>query len=885
MSANNQPPFNEARSNTSVFQIEIYTRRSMLEGFSWVIGTNQEGDIVQYDGFTNNLAFRPYRGIDAVSVDTSMHIDPSGRQTPNNATVNINENIIVYAQKSSNLSSEKGFINFSNDGNSLNIAESEQAARNFQDNVLLTAEGKAGLSQENQQAVLLTETNSINATNAAQAAGSTERPSVITPFIVTEESTLQQATWMRIRTFIETELSPNDRIVIKSLSETLQEYTTDWQQALKPIFTGYITEINSSGSAGGDETISLSCACNLRMLDISKFNVAPTLMPSGYIDRLTNSFFGAPSLDATLTERQALNPNAVTIDPFIDGLDASERILFDGNAVTFAKSELINQDATSLLIRALTTDAFETSPILKLQNKTTNKDTIYYLQSGVTQDQLSYNNILDQEGGDNSPLISNFQYGPNGRIETVVGIPFFNGGVDVNSSLMHYAGEWKTLLEIAGDIASNMEMEFFADESGRIVLKFPTHSEGINLCPNNDILPNPLCEGKKIPLVIQDRNISAWNFVTKEPVCTVVKAVFGTGTDQLNEESLVPAVVVVRFNGLTTLGGIPIDGGENLVQKYGVRAQILPPTQIYLPGTFLGTVDSQNQLAKATLIQYATMKGGIMNDLIRHTGTVTTMEDSLYTVGQPVIIEHRLRQGDFTQDFGAPSRDFYYVQGITRSISVGRSPTMTLSLTAGRRYAELTQFERSYFSFYQYIARRHPLNFYKQLPQSSEFDIAALQGANSVASSSRIFFQADLQNGVLLGPDKETLLSVTGDPQEPYNTKIHTRRITKRNYQDLSPQVNILTTNSTGWSSRADSEKIKLLFTRPSGRTVGEGNSTRIGDYEYAVEPLLKINTDSDLFPNLSETLNIFPDPNTQPGQILDSYLLKRILNDDINLI
>src|SRR5690606_7380272 len=117
----------------------------------------------------------------------------------------------------------------------------------------------------------------------------------------------------------------------------------------------------------------------------------------------------------------------------------------------------------------------------------------------------------------------------------------------------------------------------------------------------------------------------------------------GSGMSSISDETfLLQNVAIVRFDGTMTLGGLPIGGGENLINKYGIRAQSLPPTNIYLPGN--PTTDgAQNKLLRATIAQYAIMKAEAVNDIARHTGTVTAIEDSAFKIGQPMIYEPRLR--------------------------------------------------------------------------------------------------------------------------------------------------------------------------------------------------------------------------------------------------
>src|SRR5690606_17156844 len=120
-----------------------------------------------------------------------------------------------------------------------------------------------------------------------------------------------------------------------------------------------------------------------------------------------------------------------------------------------------------------------------------------------------------------------------------------------------------------------------------------------------------------------------------------------------------------------------------------------------------------------------------------------------------------------------------------RNISVGQTPTMTLSLTVGRRYPELSGFERAYFSFYQYIVRRHPHNSLLVYPDTSipSSDMISdfekdVQSFNSIDSQSSLmdqikanfgqnadgaFFTIDPETENVTGPTKDRLISITGD--------------------------------------------------------------------------------------------------------------------------
>src|SRR5690606_8505666 len=73
-----------------------------------------------------------YIGLDAVSADVSMHIDPSGRQSPNTATVTLNEHILVYAKRNINKTETTGSLETSFGSNaSLGTGSLEEAASNL----------------------------------------------------------------------------------------------------------------------------------------------------------------------------------------------------------------------------------------------------------------------------------------------------------------------------------------------------------------------------------------------------------------------------------------------------------------------------------------------------------------------------------------------------------------------------------------------------------------------------------------------------------------------------------------------------------------------------------------------------------------------------------
>ena len=866
--SNELNPAFQIRSDTSIFQIEIFTRRSVLEGFTWILGTNQFGDILSPgtndasgSPFTPNKSLNPYIGLDAVSVDTSMHIDPSGRQNPNTATVTINENVLVYAKRNVSKSESTGSV-------------SEKTSTQLSINTGSTtevADSLIGIDPSNR----VTKVKGRNDPQASSESGAETREAQAIIFTEFSDQELDsKAQWVRFKKLLETELEPDDRIIIKSLSHTLLSRVTDWQDAMQPIFTGYITDIASNGSAGGNEQIILSCKDNLYYCEISKFNIAPAMCLVPAIDQRTFRGFG--QIEEVPLELAGFASNDKTInDQTLKGLDAlaiSDQFMedFEYNAAT-GVSELINETATSAIMRILTQDAFETSPILTIK-KQNNTHIQYYLQSGVTTNQISYNNFLGPSGN-NYPLLENRSLGAHGRIETVYAIPFFNQGAEVNASMNQYLGEWNTVLELCGQISNNLDMEFFADEFGRIVFKFPTHGIGMNLLPDNDFMPNVLANGNKIPYVIEDRNMIQWDFKQSSPVCTVIKASANVGVQAINDGVLqFQNAVVVRFNGINLLGNYPIGGGENLIAKYGVRAQVLAPTDVLLAPTVAGGEGGENKLLRSTLAQYAIMKGEIMNDIARYTGSVTAIEDSVIRVGQPVVLEFKLREGDF-EDFGFPQRDFYYVQGVNRNISVGNQPTMTLELTVGRRYTELSGYERAYFSFWQYIARKYPGNKSIVFPENAD-SIQNQVENNFGQNQPEAFFTFDTATNSVHGPDKAKLTSITGDKDS--NIELYTRRITQRSYQDLLSLTNDYTKQSSGFQARLNNPQ--QIFSRPA-RRVESTKIKKIGDFELIVEPLIKINSQS--------LPDVFPDPQSPVSQIFQGYSLQdtiSIYNDNFDI-
>jgi hypothetical protein len=890
-SSGGSPSFDETRSQSSIFQIEIHTRRSLIEGFTWVLGTNKEGNLLGQDDpssipFDNNPFLIPSRGINAVAVDTSMAIDPSGKQSTNMANVTIDENVLVFARYNANSSSDTGFTDRKvsldqpvGDGEvSANRPFQDPLTRNVQD---VLKESGTDIRQSTNNHIVNVD---ISDTTSSTASG-----------------------WVRMKKFIETEIEPEDRIVIKSLSHTELPFVGDnWEQALKPIFTGYIVSIGTSGAVGSNDIINLTCKCNLHYCEISKFNVSPTSEITGILDRKLNQFFdpsseasgvdadtgiGLRNLVQKSTEvNQAHNHSTGSL---LDIVNTSDSLMDQvQTSATIGYNELVNENATTLLLRLLTTDAFETVPVLTL-NRSNNQTPIqYYLQSGVTTQQLSYNNILGPLGP-NSPLINNRPNGPNGRLETILSIPFFNSGADGNSGIAQYMGEWNTVLDLCGMVANAVDAEFFADEAGRIVFKFPTHGVGINLLPNNDILPNLMAQGAKVPLVLQDRNVMNWNFNTVAPALTALKVSSGLGSTSISEEStFMQNVVIVRFDGTMTLGGVPIGGGENLISKFGVNGQNLPPNNLYIPGLFVSGDNGGLKLGRAILAQYGVMKGETINDHIRQTATVTAIEDSAFTIGQPVAIEFRLREGDYSDQFGFPRKDFYYTQGIQRAIAVGQTPTMTLTLTAGRRYPELTGFERAYFSFYQYIARRNPSNHFLDFGNTTnnatiDQAVSEMVKQQFGQTDAKAFFTID-DTGAVIGPDKNELNKLTGGPESfLQGNGIDTRRITARAYGDLLSQVNDLTKNSSGWSARVDTP-ISQLFTRPVRRQTKQSGIIKQGNFEAILEPLLKMNLDK-LAGDPNIKADIFPTPNEPVSKVFQGIgdrdlLFNRILNENIDL-
>jgi len=868
MSNTSNPAF-QIRSDTSIFQIEIFTRRSVLEGFTWILGTNQFGDILNPglndpsgSPFTPNKSVNPYVGLDAVSVDTSMHIDPSGRQSPNTATVTINENVLVYAQRSITKTESTGSVQ-------------ENTSTQLSTNTGSTLESLDDLVNidPSNRVVRMKGRNDPQATKESGADTREATGIIFTEFSDQELDAKSQ--WIRFKKLLETELEPDDRIIIKTLSHTLLSRVKNWQDAMQPIFTGYITEISTNGSAGSNEQVVLSCKDNLYYCEISKFNIAPAMCLTPAIDQRTFRGFG--QIEDVSLELAGFASNDKTItDQTLKGLDAlaiSDQFMEDFEYTTSTGvNELVNETATSAIIRLLTQDAFETCPILTIQKQNGNHIQ-YYLQSGITTNQVSYNNFLGPSG-DNYPFLENRPLGAHGRIETVYAIPFFNQGGDVNSSMNQYLGEWNTVLELCGQIANNLDMEFFADECGRMVFKFPTHGVGMNLLPDNDFMPNILAKGAKIPYIIEDRNILQWDFKQQAPVCTVIKASAGVGIKNVTDPTLqFQNAVVVRFNGLTLLGNYPIGGGENLISKYGVRAQVLAPTDVLLAPTVVGSEGvNENKLLRSTLAQYAIMKGEIMNDIARFTGSVTAVEDSVIRIGQPIIIEKQLQEGDFG-DFGFPQRDFYYVQGINRNLSVGNQPTMTLDLTVGRRYPELSGYERAYFSFWQYIARKYPGNQAIVFPDNALG--ASEQAANNFGETEpEAFFTFDSTTNSVKGPDKAKLTSITGDKDS--DISLFTRKITKRVYQDLLPLVNDYTKQSAGFQARLNNPQ--QIFTRPA-RRVESTKIKKAGDFELIIEPLIKINSAS--------LPDVFPEPQAPVSQIFQGYSMQdaiTIYNDNFDI-
>lgn len=254
----------------------------------------------------------------------------------------------------------------------------------------------------------------------------------------------------------------------------------------------------------------------------------------------------------------------------------------------------------------------------------------------------------------------------------------------------NFFSAWETKLNFYRQAANNKDFEFYADEDGTIVWKFPTLARGINTKEGNyapSELFNPDTPTAKLLYHIDD--FLSFNFTDSDAeLVNFVSGVSDYGVVGLGQNSDTNGALSTLMNAYYIKGGTDTPPDKLRERNYGILDIGLRPMQFrnnlfYNPPTSVdNTADASFNISQQQLYYYdfKVWKNNISKGI---TATLTMIDNPYIQVGMPIIIPQFAESG-FGELKGRVLPSIFYISGLSRKYEYQKAPILTLTLTHGR---------------------------------------------------------------------------------------------------------------------------------------------------------------------------------------------------------
>lgn len=391
-----------------------------------------------------------------------------------------------------------------------------------------------------------------------------------------------------------------------------------------PVFWGVISNISVNNSPGDLSSITISCQDMMRWLSITKVNVNaaaayPTIMPEGAntgrgVANGYSTIYAGLSTPGIIRDLLMLS----TSEDFFQPKDMSfnGRVL-ENSRTPFALDSSSQQNYNQRLAEVWR-KKFESlgSALFIYGFDSLTGTAVNSLQiQDVQLDVNAYSKIYDSEDG-------------RARIDISKTFPY-NLEIVEAANPPTFQADFRSRLDIANEVKNQLQLEFFQDVDGAIVLKPSFY--------NMEVKENPIC-------VIEDIEITNFNLIEDESVVVTRIDVKG---DVIN------GGIFYKKSDANPIYGYAID--FDLLQKYGLRDDLIETN-------FITTAEDAMYYAERELSR--------RNSLI-HNASVTIQGRPELKLGYPVYFSGR--------------DEYYYVTGIEHSFTFGSSFDTSLVLSARRK--------------------------------------------------------------------------------------------------------------------------------------------------------------------------------------------------------
>jgi soluble lytic murein transglycosylase-like protein len=389
-----------------------------------------------------------------------------------------------------------------------------------------------------------------------------------------------------------------------------------------PMFWGVVTSLQES-YAGGEQTVSLSCADILYWWQVSQINVNPSYM--------------ATQLDQT----QSLNLRGHTFTGMnaFDIIYSLSRYVY-GDSMNVRNFSFGNQQARSEPLTGAERKRMMAYWTLKW-GRITNSIKMYgptgeVLQGSLLGSVLTGENrdffLRARKGAAKSSKLKDYEPFKQGNFDVSAIAPFSQKLSQLGAMELEGA-EFESKLNLAFQARDAINYEFFMDVTGEIIFKPHFY--------NMDVRPN-------FPVSwIRDIDIISENFAENPPEATFLEA---TGRYTQNAEIGLDSLVQTRATYVD----------YNLVQKYGWR-----------PGSFSSEFIGSTENGGPKALFYHLVDVLDQQNVRINSGTITIPFRPELRLGYPIYHEGR--------------DAYYYVEAISHNFSYGSRCTTSLTLSARRQ--------------------------------------------------------------------------------------------------------------------------------------------------------------------------------------------------------